>query len=109
MLACPATVAQSAAIAAKIMKVAPYYHEFIADSGAGRSLESTASLVDQGIPTTAFDHCLKRDDKVVFSTGNGKVTSSQTLGFKGETFGSWRSYVIRLGFLSECQEHGRAG
>ena len=93
-LACPATVAQSAAIAANVMKVAPYYHEFIADSGAGRSLESTTSLVDQGIPTTAFDQCLKSDDKVIFSTGNGKVTSSQTLGFQGETFGSWRSYVL---------------
>ena len=93
-VACPATVAQSAAIAANVMKVAPYYHEFIADSGAGRSLESTTSLVDQGIPTTAFDQCLKSDDKVVFSTGNGKVTSSQTLGFQGETFGSWRSYVL---------------
>ena len=93
-LACPATVAQSAAIATNVMTAAPFYHEFIADSGAGRSLDSTNSLIDQGIPTTAFNQSLRSDDKVVFSTGNGKVTSSQTLGFKGETFGSWRSYVL---------------
>ena len=93
-LAYPATVAQTTAIAANVMPVAPFYHEFIADSGAGRSLESTTSLVDQGIPITAFSQNLRGDDKVIFSTGNGKVTSSQTLGFKGETFGSWKSYVL---------------
>ena len=93
-LAYPATVAQTTAIAANVMPVAPFYHEFIADSGAGRSLESTTSLVDQGIPMTAFSQNLRSDDKVVFFTGNGKVTSSQTLGFKGETFGSWKSYVL---------------
>ena len=31
-----------------------YWHEFIADSGAGKSLESISALVEQGIPESAF-------------------------------------------------------
>ncbi|CAE6921679.1 RE1 [Symbiodinium sp. CCMP2592] len=93
-LACPATVTSTVTVAANVMSGAPYFHEFIADSGAGRSLESRSSLIDQGIPGTEFSQKVRDDDKVVFSTGNGKVTSSKSLGFDGETFGSWKSYVL---------------
>ncbi|CAE7436520.1 unnamed protein product, partial [Symbiodinium sp. CCMP2592] len=93
-LACPAAVTSTVTVAANVMSGAPYFHEFIADSGAGRSLESRSSLIDQGIPGTEFSQKVRDDDKVVFSTGNGKVTSSKSLGFDGETFGSWKSYVL---------------
>ena len=107
-LAYPATVAQSAAMAASVMPIAPFYHEFIADSGAGRSLESTSSLVNQGMPMTAFSQNLLSDDKIVFSTGNGEVTSSQMFWILVRVSEAWvkwlRSRVFRLyGFSDNCQ------
>ena len=69
-----------------------YDLEWIADSGAGRSLASIEALKAQGI---FLDERLCCDDEtIVFETGNGKTTSGSVLYTSGSTFGDSRSYML---------------
>ena len=69
-----------------------YELEWIADSGAGRSLASHEALSAQGI---FLDERLCYDDEpIVFETGNGRTTSGSVLYTSGSTFGDSRSYML---------------
>ena len=69
-----------------------YELEWIADSGAGRSLASLEALQAQGIFLDERSCC--DDETIVFETGNGKTTSGSVLYTSGSTFGDSRSYML---------------
>ena len=69
-----------------------YELEWIADSGAGRSLASIEALQAQGIFLDERSCC--DDETIVFETGNGKTTSGSVLYTSGSTFGDSRSYML---------------
>ncbi|CAE7197419.1 unnamed protein product [Symbiodinium natans] len=71
-----------------------FYHEWIADSGAGRSLESREALNEQGIPEDAYAHMAEQAPTVSFSTGNGVVDSGLMLGFEGSILGNNSAYLL---------------
>ena len=54
--------------------------EWAADTAAGRYLRSHQALLEQGIPSSAFQSCLRATDSpVTFSTGGGPQPGVQTL------------------------------
>ena len=71
-----------------------FYHEWIADSGAGRSLESRDALIEQGIPEDVFTNMTEQAPTIAFSTGNGVVDSGLMLGFEGSAFGNNAAYLL---------------
>ena len=57
-----------------------YTFEWAADTAAGRHLGSHQALLEQGIPSSAFQSCLRvTDSPVTFSTGGGPQPGAQTL------------------------------
>ena len=69
-----------------------YKLDWIADSGAGRSLTSFESLRAQGIyPDDLVCH---EDEPVSFETGNGRTESSSTFNTIRAIFGHHKSYVL---------------
>ena len=51
--------------------------EWIADSGASRSLASVRSLIDQGISENTVHKCLEPASTIRFETGNGTTNSTE--------------------------------
>ena len=74
-----------------------FYHERIADSGAGRPLESRDALVEQGIPEKSVHQHDRTSYNPRFLTGIGMVDSGPMLGSEGLDFGSNAAY-----FLDNC-------
>ena len=86
-----------------------YDLEWIADSGAGRSLASHEALHAQEV---FLDQRLCFDDEtVVFETGNGRTTSGSVLHATGKIFGDSRSYMLPncpvVRSMGEIVESGR--
>ena len=71
-----------------------FFHEWIADSGTGRALESRDALVEQGIPEEAFTNMTEHSSTISFSTGNGVVDSDLMLGVEGSSFGHNAAYLL---------------
>ena len=72
-----------------------YSLEWVADSGAGRSLLSQSALADQGITPDAFQTHVCGVQPLQFETGNGTTSSSSMLTTSSEAFGQVESYVLQ--------------
>ena len=87
-----------------------YFLDWVADSGAGRSLLSHSALAEQGILTDMFKDHIQSTKSLQFETGNGVTSSGTFLTTTSDAFGSVESYVLQscpvvrsLGQLVELQ------
>ena len=68
--------------------------EWIADSGAGRSLTSIQDLERQNIPASKIEQATASSDLIHFETGNGRTKSNKTLRTVGSSFGAAEAYIL---------------
>ena len=68
--------------------------EWIADSGASRSLASVRSLVDQGIPESLIQQHVDQASEIRFETGNGTTNSTESFSFHGSSFGTFEHRIL---------------
>ena len=87
-----------------------YFLDWVADSGAGRSLLSHSALAEQGTLTDMFKDHIQSTKSLHFETGNGVTSSGTFLTTTSDAFGSVESYVLQscpvvrsLGQLVELQ------
>ena len=72
--------------------------DWIADSGAGRSLGSVSSLEAGGIPSGLIkDNTTVTEFPVDFATGGGSRRGDQTIGYEGDVFGHTNAYLLPKG------------
>ena len=68
--------------------------EWIADSGASRSLASVRSLIDQGIPESLIQQHVDQASEIRFETGNGTTNSTESFSFHGSSFGTFEHRIL---------------
>lgn len=68
--------------------------EWIADSGASRSLCSIRALQDQGLSGDVIQHSLQSADTLRFETGNGTTDSNHIISIHGHQFGTHDHRVL---------------
>ena len=68
--------------------------EWIADSGASRSLAPIRSLTDQGIPESLVHQCLNQASEIRFETGNGTTNSTESFSLHGSNFGTSEHRIL---------------
>ena len=72
--------------------------DWIADSGAGRSLGSVSSLEEGGIPSGLIkDNTTVTEFPIDFATGGGSRRGDQTIGYEGDVFGRTNAYLLPKG------------
>ena len=72
--------------------------DWIADSGAGRSLGSVSSLEADGIPSGLIkDNTTITEFPIDFATGGGARRGDQTIGYEGDVFGHTNAYLLPKG------------
>ena len=72
--------------------------DWIADSGAGRSLGSVSSLEAGGIPSGLIkDNATTTEFPIDFATGGGARRGDQTIGYEGDIFGHTNAYLLPKG------------
>ena len=72
--------------------------DWIADSGAGRSLGSVSSLEAGGIPSGLIkDNTTTTEFPIDFATGGGARRGDQTIGYEGDVFGHTNAYLLPKG------------
>ena len=72
--------------------------DWIADSGAGRSLGSVSSLEARGIPSGLIkDNTTTTKFPIDFATGGGARRGDQTIGYEGDVFGHTNAYLLPKG------------
>ena len=71
--------------------------EWIADSGAGRDLESERAFLQQGIPKDTMQSCISGIHPTRFETGNGTFISHTCIELQGESFGQ-----ARFNMMNDC-------
>ena len=88
-----------------------YCLEWVADSGAGRSLLSQSALAEQGIVESVVNQYVSHVQQLQFETGNGITSSSSLLTTTSDAFGPVESYVLQqcpvvrsVGQLAELQQ-----
>ena len=72
-----------------------YFLDWVADSGAGRSLLSQSALAEQGIVTDMFKDHIQSTKSLQFETGNGVTSSGTFLTTTSDAFGSVESYILQ--------------
>ena len=83
------------ALQSSIVTPSCYEVEWIADSGAGRGLGSSESLLAAGIPSALIQGNLVRSaEPIDFATGGGRRTGSTTIGLHGDIFGRTNTYML---------------
>ena len=68
--------------------------EWIADSGASRSLCSVRALQEQGLPEDVIQQSLQQEDTLKFQTGNGTTESTHSISIHGHQFGTHDHRVL---------------
>ncbi len=68
--------------------------EWIADSGASRSLGSVKALAKQGLDETLINNCLEPTSTIKFETGNGVTISNHQFRFNGSSFGTFEHRIL---------------
>ena len=68
--------------------------EWIADSGASRSLASVRSLIDQGIPESLIQQHVDQASEIRFETGNGTTNSTESFSFHSSSFGTFEHRIL---------------
>ena len=72
--------------------------DWIADSGAGRSLGCVSSLEAGGIPSGLIkDNTTVTEFPIDFATGGGSRRGDQTIGYEGDVFGHTNAYLLPKG------------
>jgi hypothetical protein len=86
----PAILSHTHAVPAQSTSPTTVDLEWIADSGAGRDLESERAFLQQGIPKDTIQSCISGIHPTKFETGNGPFTSDTCIELQGESFGQAR-------------------
>ena len=68
--------------------------EWIADSGASRSLASVRSLTSQGLPESSVYKCILPASTISFETGNGTTKSMEQFPLHGSKFGTYEHRIL---------------
>ena len=72
--------------------------DWIADSGAGRSLGSVSSLEAGGIPSSLIQqNSTSTEFPINFATGGGTKKGEHTIGYQGDVFGFTNAYLLPKG------------
>lgn len=81
-------ISESACLATANWNAGTTTIEWIADSGASRSLCSTRALQDQDLPEDVIQQSLQQEDTLKFQTGNGTTESTRSISIHGHRFGT---------------------